>query len=274
MKLFNTLRVRCLLMTGLIVAVFVATDITGSRAVTPENKERYARRFFPPDVNWILESEIPDTEKASTFVNTAHSHNTLPADPLKPLTEVIWEVSLFPPGTEPTMKEREAAKKLVERSYESAARNRWFDFDKARADGFAVSSQSHYVKEKYVFDNAILDPERPEFLMFYDTPEGKKFTGYMFFVNEPLARGPQIGGPLTLWHYHIFSGDLCFERGLMPVGLPENAKCTRGVPQRRSPEMLHVWLIDHPGGQFSTQMIFPTDTLRSALERRFRERGY
>ncbi len=274
MKIFNALRVRSLLVTGLIVAVVVATDIARSQGVTPENK-RYAHRFFPPSVDWILESEIAaEPENASLFVNEAHSHHQLPADPQKPLTEVIWEVSLYPPGTEPTTKEREAAQKLVERSYETATRNRWFDFDKGRADGFVLSSQSHYVNEEYVFDDAVLDPERPEFLMYYDTPAGKKFTGYMFLINEPFARGPQIGGPLTLWHYHIFSDDLCFEGGLIIVGLPENRKCARGVPQRRSPEMLHVWLIDHPAGEFSSQMIFPTDALRSALERRFRERGY
>ena len=274
MKIFNALRVRCLLMTGLIVTVVVAPHIPRTQAVTPQEK-RYAHRFFPPEANWILESEIPadPTEEASLFVNATHSHR-LPADTQKPLTEVIWEVSLYSPGTEPTTKEREAAKKLVERSYQSAARNRWFDFDKARADGFVLSSQSHYVNEEYVFDDVILDPERPEFLMYFDTPEGKKFTGYMFLVNEPLARGPQIAGPLTLWHYHIFSDDLCFEKGLIIVAQPENGKCARGVRQRRSPEMLHVWLIDHPAGEFSSQMIFPTDKLRSALERRLRERGY
>src|SRR5262245_11939733 len=110
--------------------------------------------------------------------------------------------------------------------------------------------------------------------MFYDTHQGKKLTGYMFLVKEPFARGPQIGGLLTLWHYHIFSDDLCFDRGMIIVGVPENGRCARGIPQRRSPEMLHVWLIDHPFGQFSSQMIFPTDTLLSALQRRFRERGY
>ena len=274
MELFKAFRVRCLLMTGLIVAIVVVASSAWSEGVAPA-VERYAHRFFPPDANWILESEIArGSEKAPLFASEAHSHNPFPADPQKPLTEDIWEVSLYSPSTEPTPKERETAKKLTERSYETATRNRWFDFNKVKADGFVLSSQSHYVNEKYVFDDAVLDPERPEFVMFYDTPEGKKFTGYMFLINEPLARGPQIGGPLTLWHYHIFSDDLCFERGLIIVGLPENGKCTRGLPQRRSPEMLHVWLIDHPSGQFSSQMIFPTDKLLSALQRRFRERGY
>jgi hypothetical protein len=254
------------------VSVFVATDIARSQSGTSEN-ERYAHRFFPPSVDWILESEIA-AERTSPILNEAHSHHLLPPDPQKPLTEVIWEVSLYPPGAEPTTEERDAAKRLVERSYEIATRNRWFDFGKARADGFVLSSQSHYVNEKYVFDDAVLDPERPEFLMFYDTPEGKKFTGYMFLINEALGRGPQIAGSLTLWHYHIFSDYLCFERGLIIVGLTESGKCVRGFPQRRSPEMLHVWLIDHPAGQFSSQMIFPTATLMSALDRRLRERGF
>jgi hypothetical protein len=274
-KIFNALRMRCLPMAGLAVAVVVATAIPPSQAVTPQEKtpQRYAHRFFPPDVSWILESAI-SADHPSLFVNRAHSHHLLPEDSQKPLTEDIWEVSLYPPGREATAKERDAAQKLVERSYESATRKRWFDFDKGRADGFVLSSQSHYVNEEYVFDDAILDPERPEFLMYYDTPQGKKFTGFMFLTNEPLARGPQIGGPLTAWHYHIFSDDLCFEGGLIIVAKPENGKCARGAPQRRSPEMLHVWLIDHPAGEFSSQMIFPTDALRLALERRFRERGY
>jgi hypothetical protein len=274
MGIVNALRLHCLLIAGLILGIVVAADITQSQALTSENK-RYAHRFFPPEANWISESEIPaDTQKAPRLANEAHSHHLL-MDPQKPLrTEVIWEVSLYPPGTEPTEKEREAAKKLVERSYESATKNKWFDFKKGKADGFVLSSQSHYVNKKYLWDDAVLDPERPEFLMYYDTPEGKKFTGYMFMLNKPLAQGPQIGGPLTLWHYHIFSDDLCFERGVLPVALPENGKCKRAVPQRRSPEMLHVWLIDHPGGQFSTQMMFPTNILMSTLERRFRERGY
>ena len=274
MKISNALSARHWLMGGLIVAAVVAIAIPPIQTVAAED-QRYAHRFFPPDANWILESEIAaDTEKAPLIVNSAHSHHVLPTDPSKPLTEAIWEVSAYPPGTEPTTKQREAAKKLIERSYETATRNKWFDFEKGKAAGFSYSSQSHYVNEKYVFDDAVLDPERPEFLMYYDTPEGKKFTGYMFLVNEPLARGPQIGGPLTLWHYHIFSDDLCFEGGLIIVAQPDNGKCARGVPQRRSPEMLHVWLIDHPAGEFSSQMIFPTDRLRSALERRLRERGY
>jgi len=274
MGIVNALRLHCLLITGLILGIVVAADITQSQALTSENK-RYAHRFFPPEANWISESEIPaDSQKAPHLANEAHSHHLL-MDPQKPLrTEIIWEVSLYPPGTEPTEKEREAAKKLVERSYESATKNKWFDFKKGKADGFVLSSQSHYVNKKYLWDDAVLDPERPEFLMYYDTPEGKKFTGYMFMLNKPLAQGPQIGGPLTLWHYHIFSDDLCFERGVLPVALPENGKCKRAVPQRRSPEMLHVWLIDHPGGQFSTQMMLPTNILMSTLERRFRERGY
>ena len=219
--------------------------------------QRYARRMTPPEGNWILESEVPP-------------------EPPKALLDIIWEFSLYPPGSEPTAQQRQAAEDLVERSYESAERNGWFDEANGRADGYApmYDSLTHFVNEEYVLDGAALDPERPEFLMYYSTPMGTKLVGYMFLANEPLARGPQTGGPLTVWHHHVFSRDYCFLRGLIPVGEPENGECARGIALQRSPEMIHVWLLDHPAGRFASQMSIDRDALMSALERRHEERGY
>jgi hypothetical protein len=51
-------------------------------------------------------------------------------------------------------------------------------------------------------------------------------------------------------------------------------KCEKGVPSQYSGEMMHVWLIDHPEGDFATPMSLPTDVLVRGLEKRLRERGF
>jgi len=275
----SCLRCRFLLLAALVIAVGVSTAMPTPQAVKPEEKraERYAHLFSSSDPKWILESEIPVKSKALAGTsNDTHAHHLSPTESQSGSVQgvMLWEVSAYPPGSKPTSEQRKAAENLVEQSYQSAKRNGWFDFNKGKADGYVPADVPHYSNEKYLLDEAILDPERPEFLMYYDTPQGKKLAGYMFLANKTLARGPQIGGPLTVWHYHYSLDEYCFMWGLLIVGQPEKGKCTRGVPQQRSPEMLHVWLIDHPAGQFSSQMNVTPDVLKLGLERRLRNRGF
>lgn len=67
------------------------------------------------------------------------------------------------------------------------------------------------------------------------------------------ARGPQVGGPLTLWHYHVWFRPKCLRGGLLSTGEGRNG-CRDGEPSHRSPEMLHLWFLDHPMGRFATTM--------------------
>lgn len=251
------LKAGAVLMAALVTAMGAAAAEPVRQSATSEDPQRYARRFTPPAGDWILESEVA---------------REVP----RALLDIIWEFSVFPPGSEPTAEQRQAADDLVDRSFESAERNGWFDEANGRADGYApmYDSLTHYANEEYVLDGAMLDPERPEFLMYYSTPMGTKLVGYMFLANEPLAQGPQTGGPLTAWHHHVFSREFCFLQGLIIVGEPRNGECERGVALRRSPEMIHVWLIDHPVGRFASQMSIDRGALMSALERRLEDRGY
>ena len=58
---------------------------------------------------------------------------------------------------------------------------------------------------------------------------------------------------------------------LLAVDVPNLAgECARGLPRVRSPEMLHVWLIEHPEGPFSTRMRIRPKLLTRLLE----ERGF
>src|SRR5436305_5731561 len=54
------------------------------------------------------------------------------------------------------------------------------------SDGFELQwgDREHYVKREFAFDDKILDPDRPEFLMYRDTPRGKLLMGFMFFTRN------------------------------------------------------------------------------------------
>ena len=88
--------------------------------------------------------------------------------------------------------------------------------------------------------------------MYYKTKDGEFLLGVMYLaIGE---RGPQVGGPLSKWHYHI-DRRMCYERGVLPIGtVQEDGSCEKGFPNVRSPEMLHVWFFDHPEGKYATTM--------------------
>lgn len=171
-------------------------------------------------------------------------------------------------GMAPTAEQEQWAQDIYLRSLEAAKRNGWFDFDKARADGFEKlwKDRAHYYNEEFIFDDALLDPERPEFLMYLDSPQGKVLLGYMFLVRSADEKGPELGGPLARWHFHPWAPEgRCLIEGLLPVGRPdENGECAEGDLVMRSAEMLHVYFVDHPLGTFADGMVFPEK--KSVLE--------
>ncbi len=174
------------------------------------------------------------------------------------------------PDMDPTPEQKKAAQELVRRCYESARAHGWYDFDKATEDGFRlkVADLTHYNNVEFLFDDHVLDPDRPEYLMFYDTANGKQLAGFMFVPRSNEEEGPQIGGPLTRWHYHLWSKPICLERGVVDRGQLIDGKCKVGSPSIRSPEMLHVWLLDHPEGSFATGMHLSPELLNSLVKER------
>ena len=237
-----------------LLACIAALGCSGSE----EGVERYARRALPVDKEWRLESEIP-------------------AEPQQTPGMVIWEVSLFPPEAEPTSEHERAAAELVERCYEAAEKHRWFEYEKGLADGFALlpRDRRHYQNDAFVLDDHVLDPDRPEYLMYYDTPTGKQLVGFMFLMRDEGDRGPQVGGPLTIWHYHVWSRKRCVVGGVTAVAIVKRDEdCPEGVGSHRSTEMIHVWLIDRREGPFATSMFVPLETAVTGLAKRKRERGF
>jgi hypothetical protein len=64
--------------------------------------------------------------------------------------------------------------------------------------------------------------------------------------------GPDPGGPLTAWHQHQ---NICFT----PFGvefslMTPTATCPLGAIDVSVAPMLHVWIVDNPGGKFAVDI--------------------
>jgi hypothetical protein len=138
--------------------------------------ERFARSTYPIGP-WVRESEFPKPS---------------PKSPLM----VIREVTQYAPGTEPTAEQAKAAQELIESCYESAIRNGWNDYDMGLADGFEPPPRDprHFRNREFMLDSEILDPGRPEVLMYYPTVGGIDGTCRLHVHGEqPIAMGAAGG---------------------------------------------------------------------------------
>jgi len=148
-----------------------------------------------------------------------------------------------------------AAAKLV--SEVRAGTARFADFSVAEAEGYkkitAGQVVAHYHHQPYHTDGRILDPERPEELIYVTLPGGaKQLVGVMFLMPAGQV-GPRIGGPLTAWHAH---DNLCFNAAGVVAALKNAAgTCPTGTRfTGKTTEMLHVWLVENPSGVFGEDM--------------------
>lgn len=147
---------------------------------------------------------------------------------------------------EATTAEQQAADDLYSRLRVAVAR--YEDPAVARADGYQigtiVGTDYHADNPAYLVDGRTFDPERPETLVYGMGSEGPVLVGAMFQTEGLHAKGPAIGGPLTLWHSHE---NICFSLtppalislmspyGMCPVG-------SFNIPITN--EMIHAWTLD------------------------------
>jgi hypothetical protein len=108
---------------------------------------------------------------------------------------------------------------------------------------------SHWMNDKYVKAGYVMDPNRPQGLVYANTRSGPVLLGAMFQMPHIGQFGPDPGGPLTAWHEHE---NICFT----PFGFEFSlmtpfATCPLGSIDLTAPPMLHVWIVDNPGGPFA-----------------------
>jgi hypothetical protein len=123
-----------------------------------------------------------------------------------------------------------------------------------RSIGDALTGDEHYVNWSYANDGHILDPKRPESVV-YERINGKQravAAMYGMPFGSTFADVPDVGGALTQWHVHA---NLCLTdnpeqrvvAGLTSIG----GDCPPGTSKAGNTPMLHVWIYPNPCGPFA-----------------------
>lgn len=152
----------------------------------------------------------------------------------------------------PTTAQREAADRLAAATRE--ATRRYATLEAALAAGFALpkpgtGTDVHMDNQAFRSDGRILDPERPETLVY--AIEGGRATllGVVFVMEQAGVAAPEPGGPITRWHAH----NICLTA--LPPGfgiVTPFGNCPALSLNVTTPEMMHVWVVeDAPGGAFA-----------------------
>jgi hypothetical protein len=123
-----------------------------------------------------------------------------------------------------------------------------------RSIGDAVTGDEHYVNWSYVDDGHILDPQRPESVV-YEVRDGKQqavAAMYSLPFGSTFADVPDVGGSLTQWHVHR---DLCLTENAQQrvvAGITSlDGPCPAGTSKAGNTPMLHVWVIPNSCGPFA-----------------------
>ncbi len=134
-----------------------------------------------------------------------------------------------------------------------AAMTRFARLEDAIAAGYALPANAtgtdvHIENQQYKSDGRVLDPERPETLVY--AIEGGRATllGVVYVMERAGVPAPQPGGPITRWHAH----NICLT--LLPPGfgiVTPFGNCPALSLNVTTPEMMHVWVVDNPQGPFA-----------------------
>jgi hypothetical protein len=154
----------------------------------------------------------------------------------------------------PTTAELENANALVADTKRGL--RRFGDLDAAYEAGYQPHHHGqevikHYFNPSAILDDQILDPTRPEGLMYAHTDRGPVLVAAVWMMREPGEPGEAVGGCLTTWHEHDNLCSVDPSKGLI-TGLREpGGGCAEGQVPWRPPAMLHTWIVDVPGGPFA-----------------------
>jgi len=135
----------------------------------------------------------------------------------------------------------------------SAAIAPYRDTRLAYAAGYRPQGSSgtvHWINDALVKAGPVLDPRRPQGLVYVQSHQGQVLVGAMFEGRRVGDFGPDPGGPLTAWHQHEH---ICFSPAGFDLESPF-AGCPLGSVSISVPPMLHVWIVSNPGGPFAIDL--------------------
>jgi hypothetical protein len=173
----------------------------------------------------------------------------------------------LPEVTAATDDQRARAEALWKASVASA--ERWRDPEAAAAAGFRFRDGEagperrvrflHVPNPAWRADGRVLDPDRPETLVYRNGPGGELALVGVMYTAARGAPGPAVGGPITRWHDHESCRDPVTRAKL---GRPVDGACPQGQVHRRSGEMMHVWFTGDLATAFARRA--PVAALRAA----------
>jgi hypothetical protein len=158
------------------------------------------------------------------------------------------------PGVSPTQQHR--AEQLIRDTIVALHR---YEFPLAayaagyRSIGDRVTVE-HYVNWSYTDDGHILDPLRPESIVYQKRDGVQRAVAAMYQLpfGSTFADVPDVGGALTQWHVH---GNLCLtndpEQKILSSFTEINGACPPGTSKASNTPMLHVWVVPTPCGPFA-----------------------
>jgi hypothetical protein len=154
-------------------------------------------------------------------------------------------------ATVPTLAQQVAATELVARTRVSLAR--YARLRDALSAGYRLPRPGrgpdvHLENPAYTHDGRVLDPDRPETLVYAIDDRGATLLGAMYLAERAGVPGPAPGGPITRWHAH----NICLTA--LPPGfgiVSPFGSCPALSVNLTSPEMMHVWIVPDPAGPFA-----------------------
>lgn len=214
-------------------------------------------------LSWWFFYNTKDVENARWYRNYSDSVWHYGDDSKVEFTPGTYDVSSVDPNGKPTQEQVEVANLFRQDVLKNLKQKGLDQVQKARELGYKNGPPFdiiHFYNTKLAADGSILNSEKPEFLMYYPTAQdGFTLGGAMFLTKNLFDRGYQFGGQLTYWHFHVTEEFYCWENNII-IEYDEDGTC-RGTISNRSPEMINVWVVDHPQGDFSTEMCLPSGSL-------------
>jgi hypothetical protein len=124
-----------------------------------------------------------------------------------------------------------------------------------RSIGDGATGDEHFINWADVNDGHILDPMRPESLV-YEVRDGRQEIAaamYMLPFGSRFSDVPDVGGTLTQWHVHQ---DLCLTNSpddkTLSGFVGVNGTCPAGSSKAGNTPMLHVWVVPNACGPFAS----------------------
>ena len=150
-----------------------------------------------------------------------------------------------------TEAQERAAAELAEATTEGIAK--YHDLRAAERNGYRAAQPLrglavHFENKAYQSDGRILDPRRPEQLVYAIENGRAALLGAVYQMQKAGAAGPAVGGPITRWHAH----NVCVT--ITPPGfgvVSPFGTCPSLTLTVTTPEMMHVWTLEQPAGPYA-----------------------